>query len=83
MTADEPTNGNAQGSSNSQEERIFVSVRLRPLNEKEFARNEASDWECFSNNTIAFKSSQSDRVVFPSSYSFGIQNLPTFICFLK
>ncbi|KAH7523548.1 hypothetical protein FEM48_Zijuj06G0023600 [Ziziphus jujuba var. spinosa] len=74
MTGDEPINepinGNPQGSSNSQEEKIFVSVRLRPLNEKELARNEASDWECLNNNTIAFNCSQSDRVVVPSSYSF-------------
>ncbi|KAF3446738.1 hypothetical protein FNV43_RR11918 [Rhamnella rubrinervis] len=56
--------------SNSKEERIFVSVRLRPLNDKELARNEASDWECINNNTIAFKNSLPDRSVVPSAYSF-------------
>ena len=70
MAGEELINGNALGS-NSLEERIFVSVRLRPLNDKELARNEASDWECINNNTIAFKNSLPDRSVVPSAYSFG------------
>lgn len=70
MAGVELVNGNAQGS-NPQEERIFVSVRLRPLNDKELARNEASDWECINHNTVAFKHSPTDRSPVPSAYSFG------------
>lgn len=64
--------GDMQGSS-GQEEKIFVSVRLRPLNDREIARNGVSDWECINNNTIIFKSSMPDRSMFPSAYTFGKQ----------
>ncbi|OMO57025.1 hypothetical protein CCACVL1_26072 [Corchorus capsularis] len=53
-------------------ERIFVSVRLRPLNEKEIARNDVSDWECISDNTIIYRNSLSvsERSMYPSAYTF-------------
>lgn len=55
------------------EEKIFVSVRLRPLNEKEIARNDASDWECINGETIIYRNtlSVSERSVYPSAYTFG------------
>lgn len=34
------------------EERMLVSVRIRPLNSMEIARNEFSVWECISKTTI-------------------------------
>ncbi|CAL5328155.1 unnamed protein product [Camellia sinensis] len=37
------------------EEKIFVSVRLRPLNKKEIARNDVCGWECINEDTIIFK----------------------------
>ncbi|OVA12871.1 Kinesin [Macleaya cordata] len=54
----------------AQEERIVVSVRLRPLNAKEIGRNDASDWECISDNTIVFRSNLPERSMFPTAYSF-------------
>ncbi|KAK4784566.1 hypothetical protein SAY86_018934 [Trapa natans] len=58
--------------STSAEEKIFVSVRLRPLNEKEIARNDVSDWECINGDTIIYKStlSVSERSVYPNAYTF-------------
>ncbi|KAE8729254.1 hypothetical protein F3Y22_tig00003725pilonHSYRG00250 [Hibiscus syriacus] len=47
-----------------QGERIFVSVRVRPLNNKERARHGTSDWECINNDTIVFKSSLPDAYTF-------------------
>ncbi|ESQ54920.1 hypothetical protein EUTSA_v10026976mg [Eutrema salsugineum] len=38
------------------EEKILVSVRVRPLNEKEKTRNDRCDWECINNTTIICKS---------------------------
>ncbi|XWS33833.1 hypothetical protein CRYUN_Cryun22dG0116900 [Craigia yunnanensis] len=54
------------------EERIFVSVRLRPLNEKEIARYDVSDWECISDNTIIYRHSLSvsERSMYPTAYTF-------------
>lgn len=49
------------------EERIYVSVRLRPLSENEISTNDVSDWECINNDTIVHKN------VHPSAYTFGKQ----------
>lgn len=61
-----------QGSSPC-EEKIFVSVRLRPLNQKEISRNDVSDWECINDNTIICRNnlSVSERSMYPSAYTFG------------
>lgn len=55
------------------EERVFVSVRLRPLNEKEISSNDVSDWECISSDTIAYKNVSlltSERSMYPTAYTF-------------
>ncbi|KAM0970283.1 hypothetical protein FF1_018395 [Malus domestica] len=53
-------------------ERILVSVRLRPLVEKETARNDVSDWECINDATIIYRNnlSVSERSMYPTAYSF-------------
>jgi centromeric protein E len=53
------------------EEKIYVTVRVRPLSNKELARSDTSDWECTNDNTIASKISVPDRSPYPSSYTFG------------
>ncbi|RRT36509.1 hypothetical protein B296_00049199 [Ensete ventricosum] len=53
------------------EERILVSVRLRPLNAKEIGKNDPSDWECRTNTTIVFKNAHSERTMYPTAYTFG------------
>ncbi|XP_027077997.2 kinesin-like protein KIN-7E isoform X1 [Coffea arabica] len=55
------------------EECIFVSVRLRPLNEKEILKNDVSDWECINDTTIIYKNanlSASERSMYPTAYTF-------------
>ncbi|EOA18236.1 hypothetical protein CARUB_v10006728mg [Capsella rubella] len=37
------------------EEKILVSVRVRPLNDKETTRNDRCDWDCINDNTIICK----------------------------
>ncbi|KAF6160548.1 hypothetical protein GIB67_019488 [Kingdonia uniflora] len=54
----------------SSSERIVVSVRLRPLNSKELARNDVSDWECINDNTIIYKNSLFERSPYPTGYTF-------------
>ncbi|KAI8003431.1 Kinesin-like protein KIN-7F [Camellia lanceoleosa] len=56
--------------SNAHEEKILVSVRLRPLNEREIEKNDVSDWECINNTTIIYKNSVSERSMFPTAYTF-------------
>ncbi|XP_059637196.1 kinesin-like protein KIN-7E [Cornus florida] len=63
------TQWDAQGLS-GHEEKILVSVRLRPLNEKEIGRNDVSDWECINDDTIIFKNSLPERSLFPIAYKF-------------
>ncbi|KAK7376052.1 hypothetical protein VNO78_34902 [Psophocarpus tetragonolobus] len=54
------------------EERILVSVRVRPLNEKELARNDLSEWECINDTTIMYRSnlSATERSLYPAAYTF-------------
>uniref|UniRef100_A0A7N0VDA6 Kinesin motor domain-containing protein n=1 Tax=Kalanchoe fedtschenkoi TaxID=63787 RepID=A0A7N0VDA6_KALFE len=54
------------------EEKIVVSVRLRPLNEKETAKNDVSDWDCINDDTIIFKNNlpAPERSMYPSAYTF-------------
>lgn len=55
----------------SGEEKIYVTVRVRPLSGKEVARSDVSDWECTNDNTIAFKHALPERSPFPATYAFG------------
>lgn len=63
-------------------EKIFVSVRLRPLNEKEAERNDVSDWECINDNTIIYRNnlSLSERSMYPTAYTFGKEVL--LLCYI-
>ncbi|XP_044462917.1 kinesin-like protein KIN-7H isoform X2 [Mangifera indica] len=53
-------------------ETIFVSIRLRPLNEKEIARNDVSDWECINETTIMYRNNLSvdERSTYSTVYTF-------------
>ncbi|KAG4979470.1 hypothetical protein JHK84_033056 [Glycine max] len=54
----------------SREEKILVSIRLRPLNEKEIAANESADWECINDTTILYRNTLREGSTFPSAYTF-------------
>lgn len=59
-----------QGCSTRKEERILVSVRLRPLNHKEASRNEAIDWECINDTTIVYNNAFSpERSLYPNTFT--------------
>lgn len=59
-----------QGAGSAREEKILVLVRLRPLSEKEIARNEVSDWECINETSILFRNSLQERSMFPTAYTY-------------
>jgi centromeric protein E len=76
--------GPMHGLSGGGEERIFVSVRLRPLNKKEIARNDVSDWEPINDDTVIYRNNLpvSERSMYPTAYTFGKKLLITFlVCF--
>lgn len=55
----------------NREEKVLVLVRLRPLNKKEIAANEATDWECINDTTILYRNTLRQGSNIPSTYSFG------------
>lgn len=54
------------------EEKIRVTVRVRPLNRKEQAMYDLIAWDCTDENTIVFKNPNHERPTAP--YTFGILN---------
>lgn len=44
-----------------QEEKIRVTVRMRPLSRKEQALYDLIAWECADNNTLIYKNPNNDR----------------------
>ncbi|KAL8217643.1 hypothetical protein R6Q57_021016 [Mikania cordata] len=56
--------------STAQDEKIFVAVRVSPLNGKEIAKGDTSNWECVNTTTIVFKNNPSERSTYPSAYTF-------------
>lgn len=54
----------------TKDEKIFVTVRLRPFNAKEIANQDVSIWECPDDKTVVCLYSRSDRSNFPQSYVF-------------
>jgi len=53
------------------EERILVSVRLRPVNAREAERGDGSDWECAGPTTLMFRGNIPERAMFPATYTYG------------
>ncbi|CAI8609055.1 unnamed protein product [Vicia faba] len=70
-SGEEATTPGSTGSTGN-EERILVSVRVRPLNDKELAKNDLSEWECINDTTIMYRSnlSSSERSLYPTTYTF-------------
>lgn len=52
------------------EEKILVTVRMRPLNRKEQAMYDLIAWDCLDEHTIVFKNPNHERPVNP--YCFGM-----------
>lgn len=52
------------------EEKILVTVRVRPLNRKEQALYDLIAWDCIDEQTIVFKNPNHERPIV--SYTFGI-----------
>ncbi|KAI7749607.1 hypothetical protein M8C21_030120 [Ambrosia artemisiifolia] len=58
------------GGSRVREEKIVVTVRLRPLNKREQLAKDNVSWECVDDHSIVYKPLPHERVVQPSSFTF-------------
>ncbi|CAI0547816.1 unnamed protein product [Linum tenue] len=67
------------GGSKAKEEKIVVTVRLRPLNRKEQLAKDQVAWECVDDQTIAYKPSPQERSAQPASFIFDKVFGPTCI----
>lgn len=66
----ERVNASTPGGSRVTEEKILVTVRMRPLNWREHAKYDLIAWECPDDHTILFKNPNPERAAV--KYSFGI-----------
>ncbi|KAF8401150.1 hypothetical protein HHK36_014454 [Tetracentron sinense] len=64
----ERTPSSTPGGPKAREEKIFVTVRVRPLSQKEQALNDQAAWDCKDENTILFKSSNHERATVPYTF---------------
>lgn len=55
----------------AKEDKIVVTVRLRPLSTREQAAKDQVAWECIDEQTIVHKTPVNDRSMQPSSFTFG------------
>ncbi|KAL6999187.1 Kinesin-like protein nack1 [Sarracenia purpurea var. burkii] len=58
------------GGPKSREEKIVVTVRLRPLNKREQLAKDQIAWECIDDHTIVHKPQPHERVTQPASFTF-------------
>ncbi|XP_038724431.1 kinesin-like protein NACK1 [Tripterygium wilfordii] len=58
------------GGLKSREEKIVVTVRLRPLNRKEQLAKDQVAWECIDSHAIVYKPPSQERAAQPASFTF-------------
>ncbi|KAI4989186.1 hypothetical protein ZWY2020_036503 [Hordeum vulgare] len=58
------------GGEEQQQERILVSVRLRPVNAREAERGDGTEWECAGPATLKFLGTIPERAMFPATYTY-------------
>ncbi|KAK6795748.1 hypothetical protein RDI58_009203 [Solanum bulbocastanum] len=54
----------------AKEEKIVVTVRLRPLNKREVSAKDHAAWECIDDHTIIYRSLPQERAAQPASFTF-------------
>ncbi|CAN4088811.1 unnamed protein product [Withania somnifera] len=52
------------------EEKIVVTVRLRPLNKREISAKDHAAWECIDDHTIIYRPLPQERAAQPASFTF-------------
>lgn len=59
------------GGNKEKEEKIVVTIRLRPLNKKEQLAKDQIAWECPDDHTIVHKPNPHERTAQPAAFMFG------------
>lgn len=59
------------GGSRAKEEKIVVTVRLRPLNKREQLAKDQVAWDCINDYTVVYKPPAQERAAQPMSFTFG------------
>ncbi|CAN4086674.1 unnamed protein product [Withania somnifera] len=54
----------------AREEKIVVTVRLRPLNKRELSAKDHTAWECIDDHTIIYRPLPQERAAQPASFTF-------------
>lgn len=67
----ERTPASTPGGHRAKEEKIVVTVRLRPLNKREQSAKDHVAWECIDDHTIVYKPTPQERSPQPTSFTFG------------
>ncbi|KAK4844775.1 hypothetical protein QYF36_024310 [Acer negundo] len=67
---DRTTPVSTPGGPKAREEKIVVTVRLRPLNKREQLAKDQVSWECIDDHTIVYKPPPHERVTQPASFTF-------------
>lgn len=67
------TPSSTPGGSRVREEKILVTVRIRPLSRREQALYDLIAWDCPDDHTIVFKNPNHEKPSTP--YTFGILNM--------
>lgn len=70
------------GGPKSKEEKIVVTVRLRPLSKREQLAKDQVSWDCVDDHTIVPKHPSQERTAQPSSFTFGKLNNCIFVIWL-
>ena len=63
------------GGSRVREEKIVVTVRVRPLNRREQLAKDTVSWECIDDHSIVYKPLPQERVAQPASFTFGMHQM--------
>ncbi|KAK6154013.1 hypothetical protein DH2020_013652 [Rehmannia glutinosa] len=58
------------GGPRAREEKIVVTIRLRPLNKREQSSKDQIAWECTDDHTIEYRPNPHERVVQPTTFMF-------------
>lgn len=59
------------GGQRTKEEKIVVTIRLRPLNKKEQLSKDQMAWECPDDHTVVYRPSPHERPPQPMAFMFG------------